>query len=130
MTQILEIVDLSKQYPDTPRPALDHVSFGVEQGSFTVILGRSGSGKTTLFRCLNMLVRPSGGQVHILGQEWQKLNAHQLCEARRQMATIFQQYNLITRISVMENVLAGQLASVPLWRAVLRRFPASYQDWA
>jgi phosphonate transport system ATP-binding protein len=130
MTAIVEIIDLSKHYPNTPAPALNQVSFTVEHGQFTAILGRSGSGKSTLFRCLNLLVRRDAGQVRVLGKDWQSLSTHDLCLARRQMATIFQQYNLMSRLTVIENVLAGQLAYVPFWRAALRRFPARYEAWA
>lgn len=127
---ILQVHDLTKMYPGATQPALDRVTFGVETGSFTAILGRSGSGKTTLFRCLNLLVRPTSGQVIIGDQNWLALDTHGLCQARRQMATIFQQFNLITRLTVLENVLASQLSNVPFWRAALRRFPLGYRDWA
>lgn len=127
---ILHVRELTKIYGSAEKPALDHVTFGVEAGSFTAILGRSGSGKTTLFRCLNLLVRPTSGQVTIGDQDWLKLDSHALCLARRQMATIFQQFNLITRLTVLENVLASQISNVPFWRAALRRFPPSYHEWA
>lgn len=130
MNPILEIIEVRKTYPKSEQPALDGVSFDVQQGSFTAILGRSGSGKSTLFRCLNLLTRPSSGQVRILGQSWQQLSAHDLCEARRQMATIFQQYNLVNRLTVMDNVLAGQLFNIPFWRVAARRFPPAYEAWA
>ncbi len=130
LNHVIEVVGLTKQYSSVDKPVLNRVSFDVPAGSFTTILGRSGSGKSTLFRCLNLLLRPTSGQMHILGQDWLSLDSHELCVARRQMATIFQQYNLINRLTVMENVLAGQLANVPFWRAVLRRFPSVYYDWA
>lgn len=130
MMNIIEVNELTKYYPGNERPALDRVSFAVQPGSLTTILGRSGSGKTTLFRCLNLLLRPTAGHIRIWGQDWLSLDAHELCEARRQMATIFQQFNLINRLSVMENVLAGQLSSVPFWRVLVRRFPPMYHDWA
>ncbi len=127
---ILHVHELTKTYPNAARPALDRVTFSVDAGSFTAILGRSGSGKTTLFRCLNLLVRPTSGQVMIGDQDWLTLDSHALCQARRQMATIFQQFNLINRLTVLENVLASQLSNVPFWRAALRRFPSGYHEWA
>ncbi|MDZ4770528.1 MAG: phosphonate ABC transporter ATP-binding protein [Chloroflexota bacterium] len=130
MTAIIQVQALTKRYSEVARPALDGVSFSVEAGSLTTILGRSGSGKTTLFRCLNLLVRPTSGQIRIGDQDWLMLDAHALCLARRQMATIFQQFNLITRLTVIENVLASQLSNVPFWRAALRQFPASQREWA
>lgn len=127
---IIEVRELTKYYPVSERPALDSVSFTVQSGAFAAILGRSGSGKTTLFRCLNLLVRPTSGAICIGGQDWLSLNVHELCEARRQMATIFQQFNLINRLSVLENVLAGQLSNITFWRVLARRFPPLYEDWA
>jgi len=130
MMNIIEVSELTKYYPASEHPALDRVSFTVLPGSFTTILGRSGSGKTTLFRCLNLLLRPTTGIIRIWEQDWLSLEAHELCEARRQMATIFQQFNLINRLSVIENVLAGQLSNIPFWRVLVRRFPPMYEDWA
>jgi phosphonate transport system ATP-binding protein len=68
--------------------------------------------------------------VIIADQDWLTLDTHALCQARRQMATIFQQFNLITQLTVLENVLASQLSNVPFWRAALRHFPSAYRDWA
>jgi phosphonate transport system ATP-binding protein len=130
MTTIIHVQALTKYYSKSAPPALNGVSFAVEAGSLTTILGRSGSGKTTLFRCLNLLVRPTSGQIVIGEQDWLRLDTHALCVARRQMATIFQQYNLITRLTVIENVLASQLSNVPFWRAALRQFPQSQREWA
>jgi phosphonate transport system ATP-binding protein len=98
------------------------VSFTVEPGEFIGILGPSGAGKTTLFRCITGLARPDSGSVEIHGQDICRLGGRDLRAARREVAMIFQQFNLIRRLSGIENVLAGRLAALPTWRILTRRF--------
>jgi len=111
---------LTKRYaPDVT--ALADVAFDVSAGEFVAVLGPSGAGKTTLFRCLTGLTRPDGGRVRIDGRDvWQ--SATDLRAARRATALVFQQFNLIRRLSALENVLVGRLAEVPAWRVLTRRF--------
>jgi phosphonate transport system ATP-binding protein len=111
---------LTKRYaPDVI--ALADVSFAVRPGEFVAVLGPSGAGKTTLFRCLTGLTRPDHGDVHIVGRDiWG--SPRDLRQARRAVALIFQQFNLIRRLPALENVLVGRLAVVPTWRVLLRRF--------
>ena len=118
---VVAVVDgLTKRYaPDVT--ALAGVTFRVSAGEFVAVLGPSGAGKTTLFRCLTGLTRPDGGRVRIEGLDiWQ--SATDLRVARRATALIFQQFNLIRRLTALENVLVGRLAHVPTWRVLLRRF--------
>ena len=111
---------LTKRYGPTVT-ALAEVTFDVPAGQFVAVLGPSGAGKTTLFRCLTGLTRPDGGRVLIEGSDiWQ--GARELRAARRATALVFQQFNLIRRLTALENVLVGRLARVPTWRVVLRRF--------
>jgi phosphonate transport system ATP-binding protein len=111
---------LSKRYPSAIM-ALDDVSFSVRPGEFVAVLGPSGAGKTTLFRCLTGLTRPDHGTVTVADRDiWR--NPRELRLARRELALIFQQFNLIRRLSALENVLVGRLAHVPAWRVILRRF--------
>ena len=111
---------LTKRYgPDVT--ALAEVTFDVPAGEFVAVLGPSGAGKTTLFRCLTGLTRPDGGRVRIEGSDiWQ--GAAELRAARRVTALVFQQFNLIRRLTALENVLVGRLARVATWRVALRRF--------
>jgi phosphonate transport system ATP-binding protein len=111
---------LTKRYaPDVT--ALSDVSFAVAPGEFVAVLGPSGAGKTTLFRCLTGLTRPDHGTVRIDGQDiW--AGARELRAARQTVALIFQQFNLIRRLTALQNVLVGRLAHVSTWRVVLRRF--------
>jgi phosphonate transport system ATP-binding protein len=117
---VAAVAGLTKRYaPDVI--ALTDVSFAVSPGEFVAVLGPSGAGKTTLFRCLTGLTRPDGGTVHVDGRDiW--TGARELRAARRAVALIFQQFNLIRRLTALENVLVGRLAHVPTWRVVLRRF--------
>lgn len=119
---VIEVNNLCKQYSQSERPALDKLSFTVNEGAFVVVLGRSGSGKSTLFRCLNRLIKPDSGQIRVCGQDMMAINGRALNDVRCRIATIFQQFNLIQRLTVLENVLAGRLAFTPLWKVMVRRF--------
>jgi phosphonate transport system ATP-binding protein len=120
---VLAVSDLAKTYPTGDR-ALRGISFTVEGHDAVFIIGSSGAGKSTLLRCLNRLIEPDRGSVRLDGQEITTLTGPALREARRRMAMIFQEFNLVERLTVMENVLSGRLGSVSLWQAWRRRFPA------
>ena len=100
------------------RPAIDDVTFGVGEGEFVAVLGPNGAGKTTLFRCLTGLLAPDRGQVRVDGDDIAVLQGR----ARRRVALVFQQFNLVSRLSALDNVLAGRLGHVSSWRGCLRRF--------
>jgi phosphonate transport system ATP-binding protein len=102
---------------------LRDVSLAIEGHGLTAIIGPSGTGKSTLVRCINRLVEPTSGEIHFRGQDLVRLSSRELRIARRRIGMIFQEYNLVERLSVIENVLCGRLGYVPVWRAWLRRFP-------
>ena len=116
---LVRVAGLAKTYPGGVE-ALREVSFEVAPGEFVGILGPSGAGKTTLFRCLTGLIRPDRGVIEIHGRDICRLGGRDLRTARREVAMIFQQFNLIRRLSGIENVLAGRLATVPTWRVFTR----------
>ena len=121
---MLDIRDLAKTYP-TGDHALRGVSLAIDGHDAVFVIGSSGAGKSTLLRCVNRLVEPDRGSVRLDGVEITALAGRALREARRAMGMIFQEFNLVERLTVMENVLSGRLGSVSLWKAWRRRFPAT-----
>jgi phosphonate transport system ATP-binding protein len=119
----LVIRDLVKEYVRGNR-VLDGVSLTVEGQGLTAIIGPSGTGKSTLIRCINRLVEPTGGQILFMGQDIAHLRGRTLRAARRRIGMVFQEYNLVERLSVIENLLCGRLGYIHPVAAWLRRFPA------
>jgi phosphonate transport system ATP-binding protein len=120
MTRILEVTELSKSFGNSA--ALNCVSLSVARGEFVVLLGPSGSGKTTLFRCIARLTDIDSGEVQLGCHSMNSLRGRALADFRRRIGMIFQQSNLIGRRTAIENVLAGRLAGIPLWRVLTRKF--------
>ena len=118
---MISILGLSKTYSGGVR-ALNDVSIDVAPGEFLVILGPSGAGKSTLLRCINRLVEPTEGQVFHNGAE---ITGHHgnLRAIRRQFGMVFQQFNLVKRLSVLVNVLAGRLGYRSVLRSLFYSFP-------
>jgi phosphonate transport system ATP-binding protein len=104
--------------------ALDGVDLSVRPGEFVVILGPSGAGKTTFLRTLNRLVEPTAGSVRINGRAVTGAAPPELRAVRREVGMIFQQFNLVRRLSVLDNVLTGRLGYVASVASVAGRFPA------
>ena len=119
---MLEISNLTKVYA-TGTNALDGVSLAMSEPQVVAIIGSSGAGKSTLIRCINRLVEPTSGTVVLDGTDITALSRGDLRKARRRMGMIFQEYNLVERLTVMENVLSGRLGYVGFTRAYLRRYP-------
>jgi len=119
---MLEISGLSKVYP-TGTTALKEVSFTVDEPQVLTIIGPSGAGKSTLIRCINRLVEPTAGKVMLDGIDVTALNRRELRKVRRRMGMIFQEYNLVERLTVMENLLSGRLGYVNFWKTYRRKFP-------
>lgn len=119
---LLTIEGLTKRYP-TGDLALDNVVLQVPAGQVMALIGPSGAGKSTLIRCVNRLVEPSAGRVMLDGVVLTSLGSGALRRARRKMGMIFQEYALVERLTVMENVLSGRLGYVGFWSSWFRRFP-------
>jgi phosphonate transport system ATP-binding protein len=125
----LVIRNLCKEYR-AGQPVLRDISLKVGGRGMTAIIGPSGTGKSTLIRCINRLVDPTAGEILFMGQDLAKLRGQDLRRARRRIGMVFQEYNLVERLSVIENVLCGRLGYVPVWRAWARRFDAKDIDRA
>jgi phosphonate transport system ATP-binding protein len=129
---ILEIEDLHKSY-DNDVPVLCGIDLAVHQGEFVGIIGLSGSGKSTLLRCINRLVEPSSGHIRLPAMlirgngagtlvDVVELKQTELRRLRRKIGMIFQQFNIVKRLSVIENVLSGGLGYQSALRSTLRSF--------
>lgn len=118
---MLELRALEKRYP-TGDLALKGVSLQVAAGQVLGLIGPSGAGKSTLIRCINRLVSPSAGQIMLDGQDLGRLSGQGLRLARRQIGMIFQEYALVERLTVMENLLSGRLGYTGFWASWMRRF--------
>ena len=108
MESILKFDNVSKHYPNGVY-ALKDVSFEVREGEFVSVIGPSGSGKSTLLRAINRLIPISGGTVWLDGQAVSALRGKSLRQLRRKVGMIFQNYNLVYSLSVLQNVLHGRL---------------------
>ncbi len=126
---MLTIAGLSKRYAKGDK-ALEDVSLSIPAGQVVGLIGPSGAGKSTLIRCVNRLVEPTSGSIRLGDTEITGLGGTGLRRARRRMGMIFQEYALVERLTVMENVLSGRLGYVGFWRAFLRRFPQADIDRA
>lgn len=120
---MLEIRDLTKTYK-TGDKALNNISLSVPKGQVVGLIGPSGAGKSTLIRCINRLVEPTSGAITLSGRPLTGIGAGELRAMRRKIGMIFQEFALVERLTVMENVLSGRLGYVGFWRSYLRRFPA------
>lgn len=126
---MLLINQLVKRYGND-KPVLKNLDLEVPGESVVAIIGASGAGKSTLLRCVNRLVEPTSGSIILNDVELTGLDGRALRMARRRIGMIFQSFNLVDRLTVMENVLSGRLGYVPFWRAALRRFPQEDIDRA
>ena len=119
---MLEIKNLAKTYRNGPK-ALHGVNLLVSEPQVVAIIGSSGAGKSTLIRCINRLIEPTSGSIMLDDKDVTKLGRRELRRMRRRMGMIFQEYNLVNRLTVMENILSGRLGYVSFWRAFRRRYP-------
>ena len=126
---MLTLNNLVKEYKTGER-ALKGVSLEIPKGQVMGLIGPSGAGKSTLIRCVNRLIEPTSGQIILKDTVLNELGSRALRQARRQMGMIFQEYALVERLTVMENVLSGRLGYVGFMASYFRRFPQSDIDEA
>jgi phosphonate ABC transporter, ATP-binding protein len=116
----IRVSGLSKRYGAAT--VIDDLHVRLQPGEIVALLGPSGAGKTTLFRCISRLVEADAGEIYVSGQPLHALQGRRLARARSDVGVIFQQFNLVRRLSARDNVLVGRLAQTPAWRVLLRRF--------
>lgn len=130
----LKIIDLVKAY-QRGKPVLKGISLSIggqanKSAGLTAIIGPSGTGKSTLIRCINRLVEPTSGRIELNGQPLTGIKGLQLRHARRAIGMVFQEYNLVERLTVMENLLTGRLGYTNAWSAWRRKFAQADIDRA
>ena len=133
MSHSLEIRGLVKAY--TPgNPVLRGIDLTIDGNGLTAIIGPSGTGKSTLIRCINRLVDPTSGSINLCYRgervDLAAIRGRALRENRRLIGMVFQEYNLVERLTVMENLLCGRLGYVGAWAAWRRKFPQADVDHA
>jgi len=126
---LLNINGIKKTY-HTGEVALNGVDISVNAREIVAVLGLSGSGKSTLLRCINRLVEPDEGSITLDGVEITRLKGKKLQAMRQKIGMIFQEYNLVERLTVLENVLSGCLGFTTIWRCITRAFHSEDIDRA
>ena len=121
---MIQVRGLRKDYPGGPR-ALDGVDLDIGPGEFVALIGPSGAGKSTLLRCLNGLVTPTAGEVRIGDEAVTGASPEALRRARARIGFVFQQFNLLRRLTVLENTLLGRLAHASRWRSLVGWFESA-----
>lgn len=121
MAVLLDIQQLKKKY-GAGTVALDGIDLKVKPNEFVAVIGPSGAGKSTLLRSVNRLIEPSGGSILFNGQRVEKANGRELRRIRSQIGMVFQHYNLVGRLSVLENVLHGRLGYMSSLAGVFNRY--------
>lgn len=123
--KMLEVKDLRIRYNKSGPEILKGISFSLESDDFLAIIGPSGAGKSTLIRCINRLVEPTSGNVFFDGTNITKLNQREMRKIRCKMGMIFQEFNLVERMTVIDNVLSGRLGYTGTIRSLFKMFSKS-----
>lgn len=113
---------VSKTYPNGYQ-ALKDINLTIEQGEFVAIIGLSGAGKSTLIRTINRMHDITDGTLTVDGVNVMELKGGRLRQFRRNIGMIFQSFNLVTRTTVIKNVLTSRVPELPFWRALLGAYP-------
>lgn len=118
---LLQVQNLSKRY-DKDKRVLSDISLEVRKGEFVSIIGPSGAGKSTFLRCINRMIDTSEGEIHFDDVDVMALSKKELRKHRTKIGMIFQHYNLVSRLTVIENVLHGRFGYKSTWQGILGHF--------
>src|SRR5699024_6628418 len=126
---LLEVKNLYKSY-DNNSNVLTDVSFDIDRGGLASVIGPSGAGKSTLLRCINRMVHVTDGQIIFAGEDRTQCKKRQLSRLRTDIGMVFQHYNLVPRLTVIENVLHGRLGYKTTMQGLLNRFTEAEKEKA
>lgn len=126
---LLQIENLGKSY-NSETKVLQNLNFEVETGEFLSVIGPSGAGKSTLLRCINRMVEIDEGKIIFNGQDVGALNKKELRKLRTNIGMIFQHYNLVPRLTVIENVLHGRFGYKTTMQGILGKFTEQEKEHA
>jgi phosphonate transport system ATP-binding protein len=118
---LLQVQNLSKRY-DKDKRVLSDINLEVRKGEFVSIIGPSGAGKSTFLRCINRMIDTSEGEIHFDDVDVMALSKKELRKHRTKIGMIFQHYNLVSRLTVIENVLHGRFGYKSTWQGILGHF--------
>lgn len=118
---MINFINVGKTYPNGFQ-ALNQVNLTIDQGEFVAVIGLSGAGKSTLIRCINRMHDISSGKLIVNDVEVAALKGKEVRRFRRNIGMIFQSFNLVTRTTVLKNVLVSFVPGLPLWRKILGLF--------
>ncbi|MGJ9457373.1 phosphonate ABC transporter ATP-binding protein [Oceanobacillus sp. CF4.6] len=123
---MIEFINVEKIYPNNVK-ALQNINLKIEKGEFVAIIGLSGAGKSTLIRCINRMHDISSGKLIVDDIEVGSLRGNEIRKFRKRIGMIFQSYNLVTRTSVLKNVLVSLVPELPLWRKITGLFAKEHK---
>ncbi|MEH6942528.1 phosphonate ABC transporter ATP-binding protein [Bacillus sp. JJ722] len=129
MKPLLQVKNLEMQYTDGTK-ALNGISFDVNEGEFIAVIGPSGAGKSTLLRSINRLVTPTNGEILYQGDSLMTAKNKVLRQLRSNIGMIFQHYNVVDRLSVLENVLHGNLGRMGTFSGLFNRYTEEQKEEA